>query len=98
MVSIDVGIFNFGYLPNGDHSITTKADSSLQAIKKGIELLNPGCILYLVVYVGHDEGKRESVIIDEYVSKLDFKLFNVGMFKMINKELAPYVIMIEKRK
>ena len=96
--SIDVGIFNFGYLPNGDHSITTKADSSLQAIKKGIELLNPGCILYLVVYVGHDEGKREGVIIDEYVSKLDFKLFNVGMFKMINKELAPYVIMIEKRK
>ncbi|WP_294577608.1 class I SAM-dependent methyltransferase [uncultured Thomasclavelia sp.] len=95
---IDVGVFNLGYLPNGDHSITTKADSSLIAIKKGIELLKPDGILYLVVYVGHEEGKRESKVIDEYVSNLDFRLFNVGQFKMINKELAPYVLMIEKRK
>ena len=93
----DVGVFNLGYLPSGDHQITTMSDSSVKAIKKAIELLNKGCCLYIVVYIGHEEGKRESAVIDEYVSGLDHRLFNVGMFKMLNKQGAPYVIMIEKR-
>lgn len=36
--NFDVGIFNLGYLPNGDHQITTMADSSLQAIKKQLNI------------------------------------------------------------
>lgn len=93
----DVGIFNFGYLPSGDHSITTIGESSLIALKKAIELLNPGGQLYLVVYIGHDEGKKESLLIKEYVSNLNHINYNVALFQMMNKLSAPYVIQIEKR-
>lgn len=93
----DVGIFNLGYLPNGDHQITTLASSSLVAIKKAIADLNKQGVLYLVVYIGHEEGKKESLLIDEYISKLDHIDYNVALFKMMNKLSAPYVIMIEKR-
>ena len=33
--SVDVICFNFGYLPGGDHRISTKADTSIEAIGKG---------------------------------------------------------------
>ena len=94
---VNVGIFNLGYLPNGDHQITTMADSSLQAIKKAVEYLNRKGELFLVVYIGHDEGKKESLLIEEYVASLDHISYNVALFKMMNKLSAPYVIQIEKR-
>lgn len=95
--NFDVGIFNFGYLPNGDHTITTKADCSLRAIKKAVQCLNHQGSLFLVVYIGHEEGKKESLVIEEYVSQLDHISYNVALFKMMNKLSAPYVIQIEKR-
>lgn len=95
--NFDIGVFNLGYLPQGNHQITTMVDTSLIAIKKAIEHLNKKGHLYIVVYIGHDEGKRESIKIDEYVSSLDHWAYNVALFKMMNKENAPYVIEIEKR-
>ena len=90
--------FRFGSADYGlDHQITTMADSSLQAIKKAVEYLNRKGELFLVVYIGHDEGKKESLLIEEYVASLDHISYNVALFKMMNKLSAPYVIQIEKR-
>ena len=93
----DVGIFNLGYLPSGDHHITTKVDTSLKAIDKAVTCLKAKGHLFIVVYIGHSEGKVESLKIDEYVSALNHKIYNVALFKMMNKMNAPYVIEIEKR-
>lgn len=95
--SFDVGIFNFGYLPQGDHNITTKVATSLLAIDKAVKCLNSKGQLFIVVYIGHLEGKKESLKIDEYVSNLNHMVYNVALFKMMNKLNAPYVIEIEKR-
>ena len=32
----DVICFNFGYLPGGNHNISTKAETSIQAIEQGV--------------------------------------------------------------
>lgn len=93
----DVGVFNLGYLPQGNHEITTKAVTSLLAIDKAVKCLNEKGHLFIVVYVGHPEGKVESLKIDEYVSSLDHMIYNVALFKMMNKLNAPYVIEVEKR-
>ena len=45
---LDAAIFNFGYLPNGDKTITTTADSSLSAVQKALSLLKDTGILVLV--------------------------------------------------
>lgn len=31
--------FNLGYLPGGDHSVATRADSSIRAVESGLKLL-----------------------------------------------------------
>ena len=82
----DIGVFNLGYLPQGDHHITTMVDTTLIAIDKAVKCLNKDGHLYIVVYIGHNEGKKESVKVDEYVSKLDHQSYNVSLFKMMNKQ------------
>lgn len=93
--SFDVGIFNLGYLPNNNHHITTKLETTKIAITKAIDCMTK--VLLIVVYPGHDEGYQESLWIDAYVSLLDTHQFNVSKYCMLNKNHSPYVIEIEKK-
>jgi hypothetical protein len=52
-------VFNLGYLPGGEKSITTSAESTLGALDAALELLRPGGIISLLVYVGHAGGEEE---------------------------------------
>lgn len=94
--SFDIGIFNLGYLPLGNHQVTTVLSSTKIAIEKAVAMMNVA--LWIVVYPGHDQGKEESLWINEYVQQLDTHLYNVSCYCMMNKRQAPYVIEIEKRK
>lgn len=93
----DIGVFNLGYLPNGDHHITTQKEVTLRTLSKALRHLNHSGHIYLVVYIGHENGQKESELLDEYVQNLDHRMYNVAVFKMMNKNHAPYVIEIEKR-
>jgi len=65
--SIDVIVFNFGYFPTGDHTITTMTDSSLSAVHLALSLLKKDGWLVLCFYPGHPEGKKEMDAILEYL-------------------------------
>lgn len=94
--SFDVGIFNLGYLPNGNHQITTTSNTTLRTLSKALDKLSLKGTIYIVVYIGHLQGKQESEEIEEYIKQLGHKDYNVASFKMLNKKNAPYVIEIEK--
>lgn len=96
MASFDIGVFNLGYLPLGNHQVTTLLSSTKEAIQKAVQMMNVA--LWIVVYPGHVQGKEESVWIHHYVEQLDTHTYNVSCYCMMNKKHAPYVIEIEKRK
>ncbi|KAG7010442.1 ytqB, partial [Cucurbita argyrosperma subsp. argyrosperma] len=48
--------FNLGYLPGGNKAITTKSETTLQALEAAYRILKPGGLISLVVYVGHPGG------------------------------------------
>lgn len=48
--------FNLGYLPGGNKAITTKSETTLQALEAASRILKPGGLISLVVYVGHPGG------------------------------------------
>ena len=85
----DVVCFNFGYLPGGDHSIATQADTSLVAIQKGLQLLKPGGMMSLCVYSGGDTGFEEKDCILSYLKTLPAKEYTVIVNQYFNRENNP---------
>ncbi|MBU5590691.1 class I SAM-dependent methyltransferase [Clostridium sp. MSJ-4] len=94
---VDCIMYNLGFLPGGDKSITTKWDSTLTSIEQGLELLNPGGIISLAIYSGHPEGKKEKEELLKYVSSLQKNIYGVMIHEMLNRVNAPSLIIIEKK-
>jgi tRNA G37 N-methylase Trm5 len=94
---IKAALFNLGHLPGSDKRVVTQTPSTINAIKKIQERLVPGGMIALVVYVGKFGGQEESDALLDYVSTLDFDEYHVIKYMYCNKELAPYVICIEKQ-
>lgn len=95
---IKAAIFNLGYLPKGDKTIITQAESTLKAIKLILDRLSTGGLLILVVYRGHPGGQEESEAVWNFSKELDQRKFKVLHYEFINQvNLPPYLIAIEKR-
>ncbi len=92
----DVGIFNLGYLPQGQKMITTMLSSTKAAVEKAVEHLNKKGILILVCYVGHPSGKEEADYLDDYIKTLDPHYLRTFSFRMENVETAPFILGIER--
>lgn len=91
-------IFNLGYLPGGNHDITTRAETTLAAVEKSLELLQQNGVVILVVYYGHDQGKIEKGALESYVKTLDQKKYNVVKISFENQiNCPPILVAIEKR-
>ncbi len=90
---ISLVLFNLGYLPNGDKTITTKASSTIEAIQSSLTLLHQRGMILLVIYPGHEEGKRESEEIHKYLGKNHYEYQE---FHNTDNAIAPYLIEIQK--
>lgn len=92
-------IFNLGYLPNGDKKITTQKESTLNAISSILPRLPISGFIQLVVYKGHEEGKKESDSIHDFLNHLDSNTYKVMKVELpFQDNNPPYIIMIHKVK
>ncbi len=91
-------MFNLGYLPGGNKAITTKTETTIKTLEKMLKILKTGGVISIVVYPGHEEGKKESKALLEYLKELNQRAYQCLIYRFINhKEDAPYVLAIEKR-
>ncbi|MBW2184847.1 MAG: class I SAM-dependent methyltransferase [Deltaproteobacteria bacterium] len=90
-------IANFGYLPNGDHTTTTNAQTSCDAINQAIQLLAARGRIALVLYTGHDGATEEVEAIENLCNELDGQTWNVLRVQPVNRNNAPYLLVIEKK-
>lgn len=90
-------MFNLGYLPKGDHSIGTKADTTIEALNKSMELLMPEGIIMMVIYYGGDSGFDEKDAVLEYIRTIDCKKYTVLVSDFVNQiNCPPIAVCIEK--
>ena len=95
--AVSVIMFNLGYLPGSDHSITTLRGTTVAAITQGLQFLAPSGIMTVICYPGHDEGNYESKSVSEYLGRLDSERYSFE--KYVNEEAkvsAPFLIVITK--
>ncbi len=94
---IKVAVFNLGYLPGGDHSITTRGESTLLGIKNAMTLLDSGGIIFIALYWGHREGQLEKETVLAFAHNLAKENWAVMEICFPNRLMAPYLIVIEKK-
>ena len=94
---IDGGMFNLGFLPGGDHQLTTRVESTIKALTDAMQLLKAGGMLTVSVYPGHPEGEKEGERLIETLSKMDKKLWDVFLYRLINVSESPFLLIIIKR-
>jgi len=56
-------VFNLGYLPGGDHALTTAAGTTVVALDAAVRVLRSGGLLMVTCYPGHPEGAREAEVV-----------------------------------
>lgn len=87
--SVDCIVFNFGRLPGGDPKIFTQADTSVEAIRVGLELLRPGGVLAIALYYGGENGYEERDQILQYLEEVDQRCCSVLACRWTNRRGDP---------
>jgi len=72
---IDVAMFNLGYLPGGDHHLTTCAENTVAALTEALRCLSPGGLLTVMCYPGHPEGAFECRAVENWTKGLEEAFF-----------------------
>ncbi|MBQ3074558.1 MAG: class I SAM-dependent methyltransferase [Clostridia bacterium] len=87
--SVDAIMFNFGWLPGGDHTKFSHGNTSQIAIEKGLELLKPGGVMSLCIYCGKETGFEEKETLLSFLKTLDQKKYSVLLTDYINRSGNP---------
>jgi tRNA G37 N-methylase Trm5 len=91
-------VFNLGYLPGGDHSVTTEADETIKGLELALGAIKAGGIVTVVMYDGHEAGKEEKRSVLEWTEALNASQYHVAYVNMLNqKNNPPEIVWITKK-
>ena len=91
-------MFNLGWLPGGDHDVTTRWETTRQAVESALNLLLPMGVLVICAYPGHAEGEREKRELTAFLSSLSNREYNVLRQQFLNAGPgAPECFVIQKQ-
>jgi tRNA G37 N-methylase Trm5 len=89
--------FNLGWLPGGDKKITTKWETTREAIGQALTLLMPLGVCTICVYPGHEAGEQERILLTEMLSHLRPQEYNVLHQVFLNAgPFAPECFVIQR--
>ncbi len=94
---IKAGMFNLGWLPGGDKSITTLRETTIPAIESAISMLDRDGVLTVAVYPGHAEGDAEGRLVEEYLSSLPRWNVCATQIRILNSPTSPFFHVIETK-
>ena len=96
---LDCVMYNLGYLPKGDKNITTNKDSTIKSLQNVIGNLAVEGIITIICYPGHKEGLIESKAVEEYLTSLNQKEYDVIKYDFINQiNNPPFLLAVRKIK
>lgn len=81
---VRLAVFNLGWLPGGDKSVTTRWETMQKAVEACMALLLPGGVITICAYPGHAEGDRELNELAQWLSKVPPQQFNILRQRFIN--------------
>lgn len=96
-VPLAAAVYNLGYLPGGDHSIVTTAQTTCESIKQALALLKPGGLITITLYPGHPEGRREKEKLISFCENLSpFEYTALHTERLNRQTMPPELLIIQK--
>ena len=95
--SVDLILFNLGYLPGGDHSVCTRAETTLPALEAALTLLKPGGAVGVIIYSGGDTGNEEKDAVLDWLKSLDSRRYLVLVTEYYNRPNHPPLPVVRRR-
>ena len=91
-------MFNLGWLPGGDHEVTTRWETTRRAVESALDLLMPMGVLVICAYPGHAEGEREKRELTAMLAGLSNRQYNVLHQRFLNAAAgAPECFVVQKQ-
>ncbi len=91
-------MFNLGYLPGGDKTKITHADSTSAALLAAAGLIACGGMLTVMCYPGHDGGDDEARMVTEFINELDGEQWVKVRYNRVQaKHWSPYLWTLRRR-
>lgn len=94
--SVDLILYNLGYLPGSDKKVKTYFESTLSSVKAALKLLAKGGLLSITCYSGHLEGEIEESGLKSFLKGLLPEEFCYTHVFFANRTKAPSLILIQK--
>lgn len=95
---VRAAVFNLGWLPGGDKSITTLWETTRVAIEAALHVLEPMGVCTICAYPGHEEGDRERFALMDWLATLRPQEYNVLHHRFLNAGPgAPECFVIQKQ-
>ncbi len=91
-------VYNLGYLPGGDKSVTTETASTIEAVGSALSILDADGLVCITMYSGHAEGAKEKQALLHFAEELDSREYHVSYISMINQPNDPPEILLISRK
>ena len=95
---VDAVMFNLGWLPGAAHGVTTRMETTLEAVEAALGLLKPDGILTVCVYPGHEEGAREREALLAWAAALDDRRWDAMLRRYLNQPNDPPLLIAVRRK
>ena len=94
---VRAAVFNLGWLPGGDKSVTTRWETTRRALEAALSLLEEKGVCIVCVYPGHPAGEEELRSIRAFLAALRPQEFNVLEQCFLNAGPgAPVCLQIQK--
>lgn len=89
---------NLGYLPGGDHGVTTGVAGTLAALDGALGLLRPGGVITVVGYPGHPGGAAETKAVIEWAAGLEMASWRWAVMRTWHtRRPAPVLVGVWRR-
>lgn len=75
--SVQAVMFNFGWLPGGDHTLFSQPETSVAAVEAALTLLCPGGVMSLCLYHGRNNGTAERDALLQLLAGMDDRRYTV---------------------
>ncbi|MCR4885702.1 MAG: class I SAM-dependent methyltransferase [Clostridiales bacterium] len=96
---VAAAVFNLGWLPGGDHGVTTRWETTKAAVESALALLRPLGVLVVCAYPGHPEGDRERKNLTALLSALPPQKYSVLHQRFLNAGAgAPECFVVQKQR